>query len=1404
MAVETAPAEGRQGAPGSSPRREWLDPGPEAQSHVGVSEGAEPEEEDSEEDAVTRRATVTLKGQVQHILKRPPHRRTLGELGRLASVFGKLNFFKELDATVRQQVCRHLKLETVPANTHIFREGEPGEKFYVIVSGSVGVFIKDLSAEVEDDASAEKAKADKDRHAEEAAQPLFQSTIKFANMTSSFSWGFGSGAFGRDAAGSPSAVPMSAMTPKASLGVERQVLSPRAKQLLSTAGSLWQQEAMLAKRTADLMGKSPAEVLDPHHGVGGVLTAGAQAAAGEGSEGSLPHTAPAALFRAAALVGRAGAASPMVAGSLSATPTRQRVVLRATKMPDAMVNAQACLKDLEVFDQDGGEWLRQASSRRESKLQNGGSAGGSKAGAKAGRTGEEWQSSEGSSGESDSDSASRGPRGGSSSSSLHGPGSAKGNDDAARAEDMPEGAQWPSEGGPKGFHSGHRDVQIVAPDEQEAHLRKILTSRLRLDENDPENEEGTAVQRSRYSSVYSSQASGGWSRQVSGASRRGHLGKTVSIVEDEELGSRLGSRKMADDFWPSECDSYPTWSRQVSRDTAGSGGEREGRRRRLTSRRSHIHHVKLTEVAVLKQGDSFGEVALQNDLPRSATIKTKEACVLATLTRDDYKAVLQSTFDAIQQERLNFIRSVPMLTGVPEAAITKLSMMMQVRVYIRHEVVVDVGTPMLQVYFVRDGAFAVERRMRGPTAEASREEDAGSLASPRDTSTTPLGAPSPGATSAGGMAATMSTIGGGSLVNTGANAAASLAAALTAGRAPAEEVRERERSVVAATYTPPATFGLTGYLRADKICQHRIVCASCHASAYALLAKELLHHLPREQRNYLQAVSRVQEAFYENRFLVLSSLNEAERAEAIEMLRSGGGETGAAAFTPGAAVPGARSWPRSRRRKRGGATQGAGSVYSLEGRLQKIGGVFLGSQEDVGKGSCEVAQKADPQRNAQGHGHQGDHQAHHQAQHRAAEAAQHKPPLDLKPVWHMEGVAKGAAPQQPVHHNTLRCQSPATLAVKKSVAEASAASRAADLAEVELMESVAGEASATWSRSLRQPSSNSGALTSDTMSLPTKFSKEIMHSAGFGLPTSSQRSGHAARQAALAHNTAYSAAGAALAAEKAANEASPRPAGAEVDREESSPPCEPQASVASTASPSPRGAASPRRRRPASRGISGASSQLSSLRPAKERGPASPAESSDVAQAVEAAPLLPPLRPGTAGPCSSAPGDADGDASGRPRPRTSCHTAPAAATAGRAAQASAAAEAQRPHTADRAFALPSMPPEALDFFSEHVLASTTTSEPDASTRRRSADTGPSRSGRSSAQGRQSPAVLPAGAPAAARTPGVVETCSVWVPPEPKGGSRPPRRRFKGMSKCLLMASVEEGESRLLSCRSVQL
>ena len=61
------------------------------------------------------------------------------------------------------------------------------------------------------------------------------------------------------------------------------------------------------------------------------------------------------------------------------------------------------------------------------------------------------------------------------------------------------------------------------------------------------------------------------------------------------------------------------------------------------------------EVAKLKPGENFGELALMNNAPRDATIKAMTDCQFATIQKNDYQKVLKSNEFVLKNEKKDFL-----------------------------------------------------------------------------------------------------------------------------------------------------------------------------------------------------------------------------------------------------------------------------------------------------------------------------------------------------------------------------------------------------------------------------------------------------------------------------------------------------------------------------------------------------------------------------------------------------------------------------------------------------------------------------------------------------------------------------------------------------------------------------
>ncbi|CAJ1390172.1 unnamed protein product [Effrenium voratum] len=233
---------------------------------------------------------------------------------------------------------------------------------------------------------------------------------------------------------------------------------------------------------------------------------------------------------------------------------------------------------------------------------------------------------------------------------------------------------------------------------------------------------------------------------------------------------------------------------------------------------------KLVEVAVLQVGDCFGEIALQTDQPRAATVKTRSDTIFATLVREDYKSILHSCLQKIQQDRQAFLRSIPLLASLPNIA--NLAALMQSRLYCRQGILINLGTPVMHIYLISQGSFSVRGQLKGRDNKKVKEERR---------------------------------------------------------RRPSELDREREKErekaekvpvskTVLSLLLPGSTYGLSHFLKGEREHVRQVICETA-GSVFTLFAKDVAVHMSSSQRSQVKThTSAAEESFFRQRCMALGKV----------------------------------------------------------------------------------------------------------------------------------------------------------------------------------------------------------------------------------------------------------------------------------------------------------------------------------------------------------------------------------------------------------------------------------------------------------------------------------------------------------------------------------------------------
>ena len=123
------------------------------------------------------------------------------------------------------------------------------------------------------------------------------------------------------------------------------------------------------------------------------------------------------------------------------------------------------------------------------------------------------------------------------------------------------------------------------------------------------------------------------------------------------------------------------------------------------------------EVAVLRNGDSFGELALmQEGNLRAASIIAKDDSEFLTIFRDDYSRILGAVSEHELADKVNLLRGLPAFRNVPHSMVRSVAYVMSTRDYARNALVLRQGDEVEGVYFVERGGVRLVREVEDRAA----------------------------------------------------------------------------------------------------------------------------------------------------------------------------------------------------------------------------------------------------------------------------------------------------------------------------------------------------------------------------------------------------------------------------------------------------------------------------------------------------------------------------------------------------------------------------------------------------------------------------------------------------------------------------------------------------------------
>jgi cAMP-dependent protein kinase regulator len=112
-------------------------------------------------------------------------------------------------------------------------------------------------------------------------------------------------------------------------------------------------------------------------------------------------------------------------------------------------------------------------------------------------------------------------------------------------------------------------------------------------------------------------------------------------------------------------------------------------------------------MSVMSAGRSFGELALLYDTPRSATIRAITPCIVYSLDRDTFRNTLANTFYSKGNMISEALSKVPLLKGLTESQLAKLSDSVEILPFLANDVVIKKGTEGNVFYLIKEGNLRV-------------------------------------------------------------------------------------------------------------------------------------------------------------------------------------------------------------------------------------------------------------------------------------------------------------------------------------------------------------------------------------------------------------------------------------------------------------------------------------------------------------------------------------------------------------------------------------------------------------------------------------------------------------------------------------------------------------------------
>ena len=119
----------------------------------------------------------------------------------------------------------------------------------------------------------------------------------------------------------------------------------------------------------------------------------------------------------------------------------------------------------------------------------------------------------------------------------------------------------------------------------------------------------------------------------------------------------------------------------------------------------------LKEVFVYHSGSNFGELALMEKKPRSATILTKTPCHFAVLDKTNYQRILAGRMKRKRLDLVDFLQKQLLFKNLTKGSLIKLSYCFEEKIYKKDHVLLHEGNVINHLFLIREGEITISKRL---------------------------------------------------------------------------------------------------------------------------------------------------------------------------------------------------------------------------------------------------------------------------------------------------------------------------------------------------------------------------------------------------------------------------------------------------------------------------------------------------------------------------------------------------------------------------------------------------------------------------------------------------------------------------------------------------------------------